>query len=199
MSLGCGPQAGNITSDNITARHLVNLKRVAFPKRDWLEIERRFHERAARSTGETAPRGSGMPGDPALSIGAELPRATSAPASASSPAATPERSSNWMGNPAFAPTFTDPGRAPSARRAPTPPRPSVAPASSASAPPATAVLPRPSAPARTAPARPQTTEVGQALSPADIQSIMQQAGTGCPLGPCKGCPHLEVRTGACKA
>ena len=29
MSLGCGPQAGNITSDNITARHMVNIKRAA--------------------------------------------------------------------------------------------------------------------------------------------------------------------------
>ena len=50
-----------------------------------------------------------------------------------------------------------------------------------------------------APRRAQAPEVGAALSPTEIQSIMSQAGAGCPLGPCVGCPHHEVTTGACKA
>ena len=62
FSLGCGPQAGNITSDNISALHLVNLKRVAFTTSDWKERERRAHERAAAMTGAGMPRGSMMDG-----------------------------------------------------------------------------------------------------------------------------------------
>ncbi|WP_027415024.1 acetaldehyde dehydrogenase (acetylating) [Aneurinibacillus terranovensis] len=34
MTLGCGSYGGNITSDNITARHLINVKRVAYGIRD---------------------------------------------------------------------------------------------------------------------------------------------------------------------
>ncbi|MEM9383073.1 MAG: aldehyde dehydrogenase family protein, partial [Planctomycetota bacterium] len=79
MSLGCGPQAGNITSDNISARHLVNLKRVAFPTGDWEERERRAHERAAGLTGAGMPRGSQMDGDPALRTSASSPVTIPAP------------------------------------------------------------------------------------------------------------------------
>ncbi|MDA1264053.1 MAG: aldehyde dehydrogenase family protein [Planctomycetota bacterium] len=89
FSLGCGPQAGNITSDNISARHLVNIKRVAFPRRDWRQIERSFHERAAALTGDPAPRGSGLPGDPGLGVAAARDTGT-----AHVPVA-----SNWQGNP----------------------------------------------------------------------------------------------------
>src|SRR5262249_8761990 len=32
MSLGCGAYAGNITSDNITPMHLINIKRLAYEK-----------------------------------------------------------------------------------------------------------------------------------------------------------------------
>src|SRR5690606_15390332 len=70
MSLGCGPQAGNISSDNITARHLVNIKRVAYVRRDWDANYARDHARAAALSGDRAPRGSGLPGDPALGGGA---------------------------------------------------------------------------------------------------------------------------------
>jgi len=59
MSLGCGPQAGNITSDNITAKHLINIKRVAYVRRDWAQIEARDHERAAALTKDGMPRGAG--------------------------------------------------------------------------------------------------------------------------------------------
>ena len=94
FSLGCGPQAGNITSDNITARHLINVKRVAVVRNDWPEIHRRDHARVAAMGGEEAPRGTGLPGDPALAIRTkpvprrDLPR-SGAPAA-----------SNWQGNPA---------------------------------------------------------------------------------------------------
>ena len=33
----------------------------------------------------------------------------------------------------------------------------------------------------------------------EIQGILSHAGSGCPLGPCQGCPHSDVRTGACLA
>jgi hypothetical protein len=33
MSLGCGAYAGNITSDNITPLHLMNVKRLAYERR----------------------------------------------------------------------------------------------------------------------------------------------------------------------
>ncbi|MFN0206726.1 MAG: aldehyde dehydrogenase family protein [Planctomycetota bacterium] len=42
MTLGCGPMGRNISSDNITARHLVNLKRVAAIRPDYWEIEKRY-------------------------------------------------------------------------------------------------------------------------------------------------------------
>jgi len=58
---------------------------------------------------------------------------------------------------------------------------------------ATAVLARPAAPARMNP------YVGAALAPSEIQTLMQHAGSGCPMGPCKGCPHFEIPTGACTA
>jgi hypothetical protein len=41
--------------------------------------------------------------------------------------------------------------------------------------------------------------VGAAFTPSEIQTLMSHAGSGCPMGPCKGCPHHEVTTGSCKA
>jgi acyl-CoA reductase-like NAD-dependent aldehyde dehydrogenase len=192
MSLGCGPQAGNITSDNISARHLVNTKRVAFPRRDW---ESRFasdHERVARLSGERAPRGTGLAGDPALRAGAP-PGALVA--------ADPEPRSNWRGNPAQARTE----RTSVAPARPAPRFTTAATPASAPAPPrsrgATATLEParglPAAPpGRPMPAGPQ---VGMALSPQEIQGILAHAGAGCPLGPCRGCPHNDLLTGACMA
>ncbi len=213
MSLGCGPQAGNITSDNITAKHLINVKRAAFTRRDWDDIQRRDHERASKLSGEVAPRGSLLPGDPALG-------AARTPTGALIPQA--DAGSNWRGNP--------PVGASAARPAPAPAQSSAAPKVSA-APKATAApkagpapTPRraptfsgPSAPApspaaglQTA-ARPATgsgpgpgrsgggTHAGSALSVGEIQNIMNHAGAGCPLGPCQGCPHHNVQSGACEA
>lgn len=42
MTLGCGPSGRNISSDNITARHLVQLKRVAAIRGDYWDLEHRY-------------------------------------------------------------------------------------------------------------------------------------------------------------
>jgi len=205
MSLGCGPQAGNITSDNITARHLINVKRVAFPKADWDRLYQDDHARAAVHTGDVTPRGSGLLGDPALG------RAGGARAGAH---VSTTGLSNWRGNaPSEGPAPTasaGSGASTGARRAPrfteqasyastVAPRIPTAgsvtsaaprPAPPASAPPALTTAPRPQAPGP---------YVGMALSQDEIQGILAHAGSGCPLGPCKGCPHHEVQTGACLA
>lgn len=235
VSLGCGPQAGNITSDNISARHLLNIKRVAFPRRDWEEMQRRDHARAARLSGESNPRGAQL---------AEVPPASSGERPAAAASAT---SSNWTGNPVFlpregarpaapaSPTFTTAGggapvprpAAPAAQPAPT----SSAASSSAASPslPARAptfttpkvqaaaksptgyAAPAPvaassaptsmskGAPTFTAPRGSGAHVIGGALTPTEIQKLMEHAGAGCPLGPCKGCSHQNVATGACNA
>ncbi|MEW6071963.1 MAG: hypothetical protein AB1726_05110, partial [Planctomycetota bacterium] len=41
--------------------------------------------------------------------------------------------------------------------------------------------------------------VGMALTTHEIRGILEHAGAGCPLGPCPGCPHNDVRSGACTA
>ena len=216
MSLGCGPQAGNITSDNISAKHLVNIKRVAYLRRDWLEIERRDHARAAALAGDPAPRGSGLPGDPALASSAPL---------ASSSAFSADAQSNWRGNPPLSveerPAMSPAPRAESQVVAGTL-RSKVQPAlkssppgsgtnmsaptfTSASSQSATATMERPATstviarPASSTVAKAASPYVGSAFSASEIQTLMSHAGSGCPLGPCRGCPHHEITTGACLA
>lgn len=216
VSLGCGPQAGNISSDNITARHLINVKRVAYPRRDWSEIEARDHALAASLGGEAAPRGSMLVGDPALSNSLrERPLADSIRAT-----------SNWQGNPTFgaprraAADLRPPAATAAVQRSPQPPvqmqLQSKVQAGKKSAPVFTTsalaggsqalaggsqaraaqaalsqvALPRPALAQRAA--RPS-------LSSTDIEAILSHAGSGCPIGPCKGCPHNEVTTGHCTA
>jgi len=204
MSLGCGPQAGNITSDNISARHLVNLKRVAFAKRGWHELERRMHERVSSMTGSPAPRGSGMPGDPALEVGTRALRV----AKASSAPERPADGSNWQGNPTFIPRLEPDPVAPVAAPAQAPAGRSVEQVRPRSTPTftrsASAALQTPAAvdtPARVAAPRPagHGHEMGAGLSPNEIEGILAHAGAGCPMGPCQGCPHLDVKTHACTA
>ncbi len=239
MSLGCGPQAGNITSDNISAKHLINVKRIAYVRRDWAQIERRDHERAMALTKEGPPRGSGIPGDPALASGAPFERG------ASSSAFTPDASSNWRGNPSMTEKPASAGASDAATlwKSKVGPAPKSSPPSSSNAPVgnmasssvlsvgpsavsgfssgsglsstsaprasststaptfttpiATATIPRPAAPIpRSTPSGPYA---GNALSPSEIATLMSHAGSGCPMGPCKGCPHNEVTTGACLA
>ncbi len=204
FSLGCGPQAGNITSDNISARHLINVKRVAFPRRDWADIERRDHERVAALTKDGMPRGSGLPGDPAL---------TGAAPRASSSAFTADASSNWRGNPSVSAVESARASAPttaSTSTAATTSWTSKVGAGTKSVPPtfvtskttSTATLPRPAAmptSAAVAGNTPRGVRQGSGLSTSEIQSLLSHAGAGCPLGPCKGCAHHEITTGSCKA
>jgi hypothetical protein len=79
------------------------------------------------------------------------------------------------------------------------PRAQVAPPPASA--PRVAVAPRPaSSPTpRSAPAGGGSPYVGGALSAAEIRSLMSHAGSGCPHGPCKGCPHHDVQSGACTA
>jgi hypothetical protein len=198
MSLGCGPQAGNITSDNITAKHLINIKRVGFLRRDWKEIDRRDHARASALTGDPAPRGSGLPGDPGLGHAGPRQSAT---------AFSGEQLSNWRGNPpvmerpssvasSAATKFTLPSMAPRPSTQPASTEPiGRAPKFTGSSTVASATIARP---ASAAAAQPHP-YVGMSLSAGDIQALMSHAGNGCPLGPCKGCPHYAVTTGECKA
>ena len=206
VSLGCGPHAGNITSDNISARHLISIKRVAYPRQDWEGVQQRDHARAARMGGEEAPRGSLLPGDPALGGVGGAPRSSALAAPAAS---------NWQGNasmmpprsPAPAPT-TAPAPAPSATPAPTfttqkvmaaSKAPEGQPSGSGTRASAPSAVRTTSAPTSTAPRATGAHFAGGALSVDEIQNMMSHAGAGCPLGPCKGCSHHNVATGACQA
>lgn len=218
VSLGCGPLAGNITSDNISARHLLNIKRAAFRHEHWDTTDERDHARAARWSGDSAPRGSGLPGDPAGGgpIGGTRRASLSDGKLELAPRERLEPISNWRGNPpslANAPTaarpagterapeetprqVTGPGEQPRAPRfmAPDPSKPG----------PASAAISAASIDSNTASGVPLGTPpsshyVGMALAPAEIEGILAHAGSGCPLGPCQGCPHSDTLSGACKA
>ena len=54
MTLGCGGWGGNITSDNISPRHLLNIKRLAYEVRP--AVQSRGHERGQREQAAAAPR-----------------------------------------------------------------------------------------------------------------------------------------------
>jgi acetaldehyde dehydrogenase (acetylating) len=54
MTLGCGGWGGNITSDNISPKHLLNIKRLAYEVRP--AVQSRGHERGQRDQGATTPR-----------------------------------------------------------------------------------------------------------------------------------------------
>lgn len=59
MSLGCGAWAGNMTSDNITPLHLVNVKRLAYP------FTRPGRSASAPSAAAPTPRAAAAPPPPA--------------------------------------------------------------------------------------------------------------------------------------
>jgi acetaldehyde dehydrogenase (acetylating) len=64
MTLGCGGYGGNITSDNISPRHLLNIKRVAYEIR---AAESRFERQATkalRAEGRAAPVAARLPKAP---------------------------------------------------------------------------------------------------------------------------------------
>ncbi len=179
FSLGCGPQAGNITSDNISARHMVTIKRAAFVRRDWAEMEKKDHARVAALTKDGLPRGCGLAGDPALGGGF-------APLSRSS--MEPDAASNWRGN---APLIERPA-------APAPVAAPVAAAWASKVGGGAKSLPPRSTPSQSAPPA-GGHAAGSSLSTNEILSMMSQAGSGCPLGPCKGCKHHDAATSTCKA
>ena len=190
LSLGCGPQAGNITSDNISSRHLVNIKRAAAPRSDWQQSYERDMARVAEMTGESAPRGSGLPGDPGMSGSVSRPTSHVSPVVLNPmPAASNSVSSastSYGSSRPKAPKFAS-GSASSKVVPSVPKRPLTHASGPASA-------------ARAAsPARVSAADVGSALTADEIKEMMNSAGAGCPLGPCKGCPHQDVRTGACTA
>ncbi|MEO0650149.1 MAG: aldehyde dehydrogenase family protein [Planctomycetota bacterium] len=191
MSLGCGPLAGNITSDNVTAKHLINVKRVGLRTSDWEQRYERDLRRAGEllRTGESAPRGSGVGGDPALA------RTGAAPLD-------PPRSNGWRGNP---PLQSTPAPAP----LPAPTRATLSPGQSSRGQSSRGQSSR--GQSRLGQSRPgRGLRPGEGRAPAagaaasstlpHIPAVAGRfTGAGCPLGPCQGCPHQDQRTGACTA
>lgn len=59
MTLGCGAPGGNITSDNITAMHLVNIKRLAFETRP---VEALGYSESASAASPSSAAASAVPG-----------------------------------------------------------------------------------------------------------------------------------------
>ncbi|MBI4461947.1 MAG: aldehyde dehydrogenase family protein [Acidobacteria bacterium] len=73
MTLGCGAAGGNITSDNISPLHLINLKRIAWETRPVTHATERVA--AAPRAAEPAPAVAARPTQP-VAAGATPPRAT---------------------------------------------------------------------------------------------------------------------------
>ncbi|QDU69023.1 aldehyde dehydrogenase family protein [Engelhardtia mirabilis] len=185
MSLGCGPLAGNITSDNITARHMINLKRVGLRRADWEQRYERDMRRAAELMGDRSavPRGSMLEGDPALARGGASNGAAAVAATAQSSGSS---SLSWAGNPAVSHSAASPSaRAASAPRS--------APANSQGP-----RSPRPGEMLRAASA-PRLSPIPPGGGDALAMPLPAQGGSGCPLGPCRGCPHQDTKSGACTA
>src|SRR5439155_24761428 len=69
MTLGCGGYGGNITSDNITPRHLLNIKRLAYEVTPVVSRWDRMGTGRLNEGGERTPRLPGAPPRPAASTG----------------------------------------------------------------------------------------------------------------------------------
>jgi hypothetical protein len=69
MTLGCGGYGGNITSDNITPRHLLNIKRLAYEVTPVVSRWDRPGASPVSSGRPPAPRLPEAPGRPAVSAG----------------------------------------------------------------------------------------------------------------------------------
>ena len=210
FSLGCGTLAGNITSDNISVRHMLNIKRAGFVSADWEERYVADLARAAEMTGELAPRGSGLAGDAGLSVGQSQSAQSRRPdisapvgwtnpmdltpgAAPMTPAAKPQVVATLEAKPAPAAAKQAQG---AMANAPAPRFSGSGFAKPLSAPQRPASMPAPQA----APA-PQSfgPYVGMSLTTQEIQGILSNAGSGCPLGPCAGCQHQDPTTGGCNA
>ena len=202
FSLGCGTLAGNITSDNISLRHMLNIKRAGFMARDWEERYVADLARAASMTGEAAPRGSGLPGDAGLQVSQSQAVESRRPESSAPVGWTDPMSGVPSSKPlAAATSLPAAAPAPAPRRAAQEGSLAAAPAPRFSG---SGTL-KPAAP-RVTPRRPSPSAapshgpyVGMSLTSSEIQGILAKAGSGCPLGPCAGCPHQDAQTGGCNA
>ncbi len=117
MTLGCGGFGGNITSDNISPRHLLNIKRVAYELRP-------------ASTGRPAHAVAPVGDAPTTGHAAALPRSGAAPPPPGiSRQALADRIDRYLQSRGFSPD------APGAARPPAPPSPRVAPAPASPTPP----------------------------------------------------------------
>jgi acetaldehyde dehydrogenase (acetylating) len=103
MTLGCGGYGGNITSDNISPRHLLNIKRLAY---EVTPVVSRWDRLGAPVAGRNAPSPAAMA---ALPSGPQRP----APQSGISADALSQRIDAFLGSRGFKPE-------PSDRRAPAP-------------------------------------------------------------------------------
>jgi acetaldehyde dehydrogenase (acetylating) len=132
MTLGCGGWGGNITSDNISPRHLLNIKRLAY------EIRPAVVRPAATQTSAApapAAKAAGLPRPPA---GPPVPAGISADVLA-------RRIDEFLSARGYRPaTAAPPAPAPSAPSAPAAPAPAAPPAPSASPAPAAQSVQTPS-------------------------------------------------------
>jgi acetaldehyde dehydrogenase (acetylating) len=85
MTLGCGGPGGNITSDNITPRHLLNIKRLAYETRPAVVASPPGRLKAAPAT--DVPVGAGLLREASAGrLGSDLPQAPPRPAQEGIPA-----------------------------------------------------------------------------------------------------------------
>jgi acetaldehyde dehydrogenase (acetylating) len=113
MTLGCGGYGGNITSDNISPKHLLNIKRLAY--------ETKPISTASGASGVSGAASGSASTSPALGAGLRLPQAPGKPAPDPIPADTLTRRID-----AFL-SSRGLGAAPVARELPAAPAPPVAP------------------------------------------------------------------------
>jgi acetaldehyde dehydrogenase (acetylating) len=79
MTLGCGGFGGNITSDNISPKHLLNIKRVAYETRPVTRTGASGAEGASGAAG-AGVKGAGAKGAASAARGERLPQAPGKPA-----------------------------------------------------------------------------------------------------------------------
>jgi len=114
MTLGCGGWGGNITSDNISPRHLLNIKRVAY------EVRPAVPSSAAAAAGAAAPSSVGAafrrPESPSTT---ELPKAPERPASRGIPVDTlADRIDQFLSSRGYKPAASTPSTPPPATTSP---------------------------------------------------------------------------------
>jgi len=90
MTLGCGGWGGNITSDNISPRHLINIKRLAYELRPAIDTHKGSESTrtGVRVDSESTRTGVRVDSDPGLTHGGRLPKAPATPPPAGIPAQT---------------------------------------------------------------------------------------------------------------